>query len=374
MHKNKYQTILQAFYKFFTHHFARYCVPLHQHSKAKTNAINVMNEHELQVFQILKIKLQQTLQNAYPHYTREMPAWKSEEIISLQEQLHQKVKGYISEKWFYTHLKPSLNTKLPRIDMLDMLAQYVGYQGWQDFLYKENKDVLQEKESQQEHFSPTNVVENTQKNKPLTKICTPANWKAVSLLTIILILFLGFTWRILSQQNTAIKIEFCFQDADTKKAITKDIEVMILNKNESPQLQKISNKGCINLDIPQKTITFVVKAKYYKTDTIIRSIAKGLNSEVIKLQKDDYARLIHLISKQETTESAQIQKQKQLQTMFDENAQIFQVDETGLGVELYSKEDFIAKLYLPLTSLKNLEIVETKYKNDQIILLRFIQK
>jgi hypothetical protein len=95
-----------------------------------------MAETTLPPFQLLKTKLQNTLQASYPHFTRDIHDWKAQEITALQEALHQKVKGYISEKWFYTHLKPSQNDKLPRIDMLDMLAQYVGYAGWQDFVFQ----------------------------------------------------------------------------------------------------------------------------------------------------------------------------------------------------------------------------------------------
>jgi len=49
------------------------------------------------------------------------------------------------------------------------------------------------------------------------------------------------------------------------------------------------------------------------------------------------------------------------------------VYEDGNGMELYNKDEFIRKMTMPLKSLKNIEIVETRYIGGQIQLLRFIQ-
>jgi hypothetical protein len=168
-------------------------------------------------------------------------------------------------------------------------------------------------------------------------------------------------------------VEFCFQDADTQKPLVKDIDVFILQDKESPKLQKVNQQGCIQLKNEQKQIKLIIKAPYYKTDTLVRTIRQGQASEIIKLKKDDYALLIHLIAKHGTTEAEKKQRQKQLDLIIDEEAQIFQIDESGLGVELYNKEEFIDKLALPISSLKNLQIIETQYKKGKIILLRFLQ-
>ena len=139
-------------------------------------------------------------------------------------------------------------------------------------------------------------------------------------------------------------------------------------------MQKVDQQGCVKIISQQELLTLVVKARYYQTDTVIRRVSQPKSSELVKLKKDDYALLIHLISKPGKTVKEKLQRRKQLDQMIDEEAQIFQVDESGLGVELYNKEDFIDKLSLPIRSLKALEVIETKYQNNRIILLRFIQK
>lgn len=313
--------------------------------------------NEVQYFQLLKTKLQATLQASYPHFSREIHTWKGQEIIALQEALHQKVKGYISEKWFYTHLKPTQNEKLPRIDMLDMLAQYVGYAGWQDFMFQEAKDT--------HHASKINPFQN--------KLTETRNSKRYFLFIIAILGISSSFWSLnFLAKGYTFEVQFCFQDADTEKVIQKDIDIWVLNKRESPKLHKTKN-GCTKIKTTDPTLTFVVKAPYYKTDTITRALAKGQASEVIKLKKDDYALLIQLIAKHGTNEAEKEQRIKKLEKMFDEEVQVFQIDEAGLGIELYSKAEFIDKLSLPISSLRNIQIIDIQYQKDKIMLLRFIQ-
>jgi hypothetical protein len=317
--------------------------------------------NDLQYFQLLKTALQNTLQASYPHFTRDIHEWKAQEITALQEALHQKVKGYVSEKWFYTHLKPTQNDKLPRIDMLDMLAQYIGYQNWQDFVYKSPNP---QKERIEAHSLEG---ENILSKKRSVRWEVLRYWLLLPLGIGIFIFWNG------TFANEAV-LEFCFQDADTQKPITQELDVFLWQEKESPKLQKINKQGCMRLKSNSPTITLIVKAPYYKTDTIVRSVRQGQASEIIKLKKDDYALLIHLIAKHGTNETERNQKRKQLDRIIAHDAQIFQIDEDGLGLELYNKEEFIDKLALPVSSLKNLEIIETQYQKDKIVLLRFLQK
>lgn len=312
--------------------------------------------NETQYFQLLKNKLQAIMQASYPHFNREMHEWKAQEITALQTSLHEKVKGYISEKWFYTHLKPRENEKLPRIDMLDMLAQYVGYANWQDFVFQ-----------QQPPLEP-----NTEEVQPkLYKSPLPARRYFIQISAVLLLGIAGFALFGFWKKDM---IQFCFQDADTQKPVYQDIEVLLLKEGESPQNQKIDKNGCLKIQKPVTKLTFVVKSPYYQTDTITRTPAQMQPQEIIKLKKDDYALLIHLIAKQGTTATEKEQRKNKLEKMFDDEVQIFQLDDTGLGIELYSKTEFIDKLALPISSLKNLQIIDIQYQKNKISLLRFIQK
>ena len=72
---------------------------------------------------------------SYPGIDPEISNWKGQEITDFQEELIKRVNGQLSEKWFYTHMKGE-SESLPRIDVLNMLSQYAGYNNWQDFRYK----------------------------------------------------------------------------------------------------------------------------------------------------------------------------------------------------------------------------------------------
>ena len=89
-----------------------------------------MSDKELIYFEILKKEVVKTLQNSHS-VNSDIETWKGQEIIYLQDDLSDKVNGRISEKWFYTHIK-SNSGKLPRIDMLNILSEYAGYQNWND--------------------------------------------------------------------------------------------------------------------------------------------------------------------------------------------------------------------------------------------------
>lgn len=59
--------------------------------------------------------------------------------------------------------------------------------------------------------------------------------------------------------------------------------------------------------------------------------------------------------------------------MFSDSARIFQVMEGTIGMEMYNKWEFIIKLNLPTSSLRDIEILDTKYGNEKITHLRFKQ-
>lgn len=319
-----------------------------------------MAENTLAQFQLLKQKLQTTLQVSYPHFTQHIHEWKAQEITALQEALHQKVKGYISEKWFYTHLKPTQNEKLPRIDMLDMLSQYVGYACWQDFVFKERGLAIVQVPEKRLDIE----IEKT-KAKPFLKYIL-----GIALACLVLV---GI-WALSFLPTSVQGMTFCFEDADTQKPIYQGVSVWKLQEKESPTLCEVRKNGCVHIKEAFEKITLVVKAPYYKTDTIVRTRKQGQTTETIKLKRDDYALLISLIAKHGTTQDEKQQRQKQLNQIFDAEAQIFQIDEAGLGIELYGKEEFIDKLSLPISSLKDIQIIETQYLKGKIILLRFLQR
>lgn len=303
--------------------------------------------NSLSQFHLLKQKIASKFRQKYPQSKQAIEDWKGQDIVNFQEELWQNVKGSISEKWFYTHIKNKQNEKLPRIDVLNLLSQYAGFKDWQDF--------------QNEHPIKQTFGINSKK----------LSWKKWTWATAgILVLMLVIIW---AGKSPKQKYEFCFVDADTKQSIKKQIiEVFILNEKESPIVQKTNKNGCFELKTKESKIRFVVKCAYYKSDTIIRNLNPNRSQETIALKTDDYALMIHLFSNAKIEDWKK--RRNQLSEMISDDARIFQIDEQNRGMEMYNKTEFINKMTMPLKSLKNIEIIETIYRKNQIYRMRFIQK
>ena len=67
-------------------------------------------------------------------------------------------------------------------------------------------------------------------------------------------------------------------------------------------------------------------------------------------------------------------RKQQLQQLIADDAQIYQLYSQNLGIEMYSKEEFISKLTVPTSSLKNIKVLAKTYKNGKIIKLKFMVK
>jgi hypothetical protein len=304
-----------------------------------------LSKQDLKYFIILKKEVAKTLQQNFS-VDLDIEKWKRQEILYLQDDLLVKVNGRISEKWFYTHIK-SNTEKLPRIDMLNILCEYAGYQNWNDLKSK----FKVEEES---------VPHNKTKKKPIIIII---------ILLLLSSIFVGYQF---FPKNKTYK--FCFVDANLKAPIKNSpIWLIVLNKSESPMITKCDSNGCFSLVTKEEQIQFVVRSPYYKTDTITRIVHnKEINEEQIQLKTNDYALMIHLFSKSKVTNWRK--RRQQLGLMLTDDARIYQVYEDGkTGMELFNKKEFIDKLTTPTKSLKSIEIIETIYTGDKISIMRFKQ-
>jgi hypothetical protein len=304
-----------------------------------------MQDRDTSYFTLLKKEIAARLQQSVPGISPSIEHWKGQDIVHFQEDLAKKVNGRISEKWFYTHIKLS-SDKLPRIDILNLLSKYVDCADWADFKLK-NKDNI-----------TTEVNEKTSQR-------TYTKWIVLAGAGI---LFLFLLYKAIGPKT----YHFCFIDADKKTPINdQPIQVVLLNDGESPVHVPCTN-GCVDIRTSNDRIKFIVKAPYYKIDTITRVLNSYQGNESIHLQTNDYALMIHYFSKAKKADWDK--RRRQLDNMFTENAQIYQVYESeNVGMELYNKREFINKLTMPLQSLKDIEIVETIYTGSRISMLKFRQ-
>jgi hypothetical protein len=63
-----------------------------------------------------------------------------------------------------------------------------------------------------------------------------------------------------------------------------------------------------------------------------------------------------------------------LNQMISENAVIFLVTENNQGIEMYNKGEFIDRMTMPISALKNLRILQTQYKDGKISKMRITQE
>lgn len=306
-----------------------------------------MEKAEIQYLNLLKSRVVETMKQSFPGISNNISDWKGQDIMNFQEDLLEKVNEHISEKWFYTHMKAD-SKKLPRIDMLNFLCRYVGYIDWSDFVYK-NKDKLDKNEGKNKSGGPF----------PYVKIAGLLLLLAVS---VALVKYTGNKYYL-----------FSFKDAYTKGRITDTLaEIIILNENESPMHEKLDPPGYYTLKSRKEKVQFIIKVPYYEPDTIIRMLDKFEGSESIFLYPNDFALMIHYFSA--TNVKSWERRRKQLDWMIADSAYIYQVyTDDMLGMELYNKQEFIDKLTMPVSSLKNIEIMETIYTDKKISLLRFRQ-
>jgi hypothetical protein len=285
------------------------------------------------------------MQQSYPGINPSISEWKGQEIADFQEELLIKVNAHLSGKWFYNHIKTE-NTSLPRIDILNLLAKYTGDTNWDNFVFKNGgaKLVSSKRTKANRYF-----------------ILVP-----VLVLAVMAIFYLLF--KLLGNRE----YNFSFYDAHTREPITGcRIEVRLISEGESEVNYFSDSSGFLRLKSDQSMVKMIASAPYYYPDTITRILKNFEPDQKISLQPNDYAMMIHYFS--ETKLDDWHNRRSKLDLALDEGAMIYQVlnSPKNIGMELYNKWEFIDKLTMPSGNLKHIEVLESKMKNEKIMVLRF---
>lgn len=368
-----------------------------------------MSDLDLLHFEQLKNEVQtQYLENHTPSHD-DISRWKGIDIIYFQEDLRKIAKGNISEKSFYTYFKNSPVTKLPRIDMLNILSVYAGYVSWYDFkknhlfadeILKEGDDLDENEvedlektaentpveeakiptseispKTEEKAFETTTVNSDLQISATDNQTITQSNgnlstydtseqkstfsivkkylWLGISGVLAVIVGLLGFKDELFSK-----KFYYSFIDADRNSKINAELQVQILKENESPILYVAKPNEPFVYTTKSKNLTMVVSSPYYRTDTIQRNLETAPEAENIELKPNDYAIMLFYYSKSIKDLK---KKRESLNYLISDNALIYQVyDNETYGVETMDKPRYINLVTLPSTSLENLEVIETK--------------
>lgn len=372
-----------------------------------------MADLDLLHFEQLKAEVQaEYLKNHHPSFD-EISKWKGIDIIYFQEDLRKKAKGNISEKSFYTYFKTVPSSKIPRIDMLNLLAIYAGYQSWYDFKKNhlfaneiiseaekpseivianeekesvtvssinnktENKEIegnapketpiLQNKTTEIQNVNKKETVFSTKDKNFWIGLIKEYFWLISSGILLAMVLVLIFWQRIF-----ATEYRFSFIDADRNTPVKDIIEIKILKENETP-IQFNINTGKEIEDFvyrtQSKTLKMVVNSPFYKKDTIFRNLDPARTKEIIELEPDVYAQALYFYTTNDISK-----KREELDKIISDNALIYQViDNETYGMETLDKQKYIGLVTTPTTTLKNYKMIETKVspQTKKIVLIKF---
>lgn len=364
-----------------------------------------MTDLDLLHFEQLKKDVQAQYLKEYTPSHDDISKWKGIDIIYFQEDLRKKAKGNISEKSFYTYFKTSPVTKIPRIDMLNLLSTYTGYDSWYDFkkqhlfsgelLQDETSLSDQEIKELEETISNLPISTNTEIQPTKEEVKLPENidlqksttenqtisenkntniesvsikprknffqrniWAIVTSVLISITGILGFKDEIFSKTY-----KYCFTDADRSTSIINTLEIRVMKENESPLIYKIKPGECFYYSTKDKNLVMEISAPFYESLKVNRSLENAPEEEMIEMKPDDYKMAVNYFSVKDANGNPELLKQKrsQLENLISDNAIIYQVyDNKTYGIERLDKQKYITLVTTPTTSLKNLSVIEMK--------------
>lgn len=348
---------------------------------------------DIELFEYLKKDITKRFFESNSASSKNISEWKGQDIVTFQEDVFNKTKSTVSEKWFYTYFKSEFK-KLPRIDMLNLLANYAGYANWAEFLskYEPIEEVFVEKNSSNEIEIPKNTiselveVQNSEESQNLQeeiveKVNTTETFEskkekyspkrkrnyiliAIISLFIVSVAGIGFYYAFIYTKT----YEFCFVDADRNSFIKEPIEITVARKGSTP-LELLTQNGCVEFSSFEDTLLLTVNSTYYKKDTFKINLHQYQGKENIRLEPDDYKVMLRHYSKSSQSVKERI---KMLDEMISDDALIYQVyDNEYFGVEVLSKKQYINLVSLPTTSLKNFTLIEAERKSGKIVKIKF---
>ncbi len=354
-----------------------------------------MSDTEFLHFQSLKKAVQDKYLETHSPAYDEISKWKGIDIIYFQEDLRQKAKGNISEKTFYTYFKNNSQEKIPRIDMLNILSVYSGFNSWSEFKKKNPIAVTGEETTAVEVSEP--AIEEPSEKVSVEQIQNPITenppvsidnqafdeinkninfksheqnflkrylWLGISVFLFAIVLILVFYDNLFYKKYT-----YAFIDADRNSSIKGELDVKIIRENESPILFKVKPNSPFVYETKSKSLKMIISSPFYKAEEITRDLTNAPDTENIELKPNEYAVQLYYYSKSIKDFK---KKTQQLNRLISDNALIYQVVDSDIyGIETLDKQKYISLVTLPTTSLENLEVIDSQMKNGKIVMIKF---
>jgi hypothetical protein len=305
---------------------------------------------ELEKFQELKQKVLLKYQEHHPFFQGTWKTFSSQDIQNLIGLIEEKCKQTISEKWIYTHLKPETNNKIPRKDMLNILSEFVGFSGWDEFTFEEK--IVQ-------------TIEGSQSEK--SKISK----KWLLLLFIPLALVVVFFSKKEESKSKTIQLN---NEYTNEKVNAEEVKVFEVKDSVKQELEIKEGKVQVSNNGNEKS-KLVIQSPFYEPKTIVIN-SNGSVTEPpkrIDLKPDDYAMMLKAFMLSDIKDWQT--RKEQLNKILSDNLEVIVMLKDDLGAEYFNKSEFSQKLIVPTASLKKMKIVEIKNDaNDKIQFIRIKQE
>lgn len=306
---------------------------------------------ELEQFEELKKKVLLKYQEYYPFFQGNWKSFSSQDIQNLIGLIEQHGKQTISEKWIYTHLKPEFSAKVPRKDMLTILCQFVGYSGWDEFIF-EDKIIVTE-------------TSKTQKKSKKWVLIFPV---------IFLFTLLVWYFNFYKKEDTTTKTIELKNEFTNEKVNSSDIKVVQIDDTIAKQLEVKNGKVTLksNQDRPTKLI---IKSPFYRTKTININANSPITEppKTIDLQPNDYAMMLKAFMLSDIKDWQT--RKEQLNKILSDDLEVIVMLKDDLGAEYFNKNEFSQKLIVPSVSIKKMKIIEiVNDSNKQIQFIRIKQE
>jgi len=305
---------------------------------------------ELEKFQELKQKVLLKYQEHHPFFQGTWKTFSSQDIQNLIGLIEEKCKQTISEKWIYTHLKPETNNKIPRKDMLNILSEFVGFSGWDEFAFEEKS---------------VQTIQGIQ----LEKSKISKKWLLLLFIPLALVVVF-FNKKEESKPNT-IQLN---NEYTNEKVNAEEVKVFEVKDSVKQELEIKEGKVQVSNNGNEKS-KLVIQSPFYLPKTIVIN-PNGATTEPpkrIDLKPDDYAMMLKafLLSDIKDWQT----RKEQLNKILSDNLEVIVMLKDDLGAEYFNKSEFSQKLIVPTASLKKMKIVEIKNDaNDKIQFIRIKQE
>lgn len=300
---------------------------------------------ELEQFQRLKQMVLLKYQEHYPFFQGNWKSFSAQDIQNLIGLIEEKNKQTISEKWIYTHLKPEINQKIPRKDMLNILTEFVGFSGWDEFVF--------------EPITESAAISKTNKKVGIA-------WLLIVLpISAIAIWFFGFYQSAAPKTNT---IEL--HNEYTNEKIQSD-EVKVVQVEDSTEKALEIRDGKVQVEAGDKKTKLIIRSPFYRPKNLTINAAGSATDSpsLIALTPDDHAMMLKAFMVSDIKDWQT--RKEQLNKILSDNLEVIVMLKNNLGSEYYDKNEFSQKLIVPTETVKRMKIIEVK--NDADDRIQFIR-